>query len=283
VRSFQVDVFGAGPFSGNGLGVFPEADALSAAQMQRLTQELRQFECIFLAEASEGARTARIFTVEEELPFAGHPVLGAGALLHALGGTGDEARHRLVLPGGRPVEVRTRRAGEGFGAEMEQGAASFGPPRLAPDDEILAALGLERSDLAPGLPSQVVSTGLAYLIVPVVGGLDRARIRHSAFEELLTRRGAKFVFVLDVEAVEGRTWDNAGAVEDVATGSAAGPAAAYLVAHGRARPDTWQHFRQGRFAGRPSELAARVAASGEVTVGGTVFIVGEMRWSRLPS
>lgn len=282
MRSFQVDVFGAGPFSGNGLGVFPEAAGLSAVQMQRLTQELRQFECIFLSAASEGAWGARIFTVEEELPFAGHPVLGAGALLHALGEAGDEARHRLLLPGGRPVEVRSRRAGEGFSTEMDQGVASFGPPRLTPDDEILAALGLERNDLAPGLPSQVVSTGLAYLIVPVARGLERARIRHAAFEVLLGRRGAKFVFVLDVEAGEGRTWDNAGAVEDVATGSAAGPAAAYLVAHGRARPDTWQRFRQGRFSGRPSELAVRVAASGEVTVGGTVFILGETRWTRLP-
>jgi trans-2,3-dihydro-3-hydroxyanthranilate isomerase len=282
VRSFQVDVFGAAPFSGNGVGVFPEAGGLSTGQMQRLTQELRQFECIFLEPVGESSCTARIFTVEEELPFAGHPVLGAGAVLHALREPGDETRHRLLLSGGRPVEVRSRRAGDGFSAEMEQGTATFGPPGVASEDEILAALGLGRGDLAPALPLQLVSTGLPYLIVPVARGLDRARIGHPNFEALLARHGAKFVYVLDVEATEGRTWDNAGAVEDVATGSAAGPAAAYLVAHGRARAGSWQRFRQGRFAGRPSELLARVAPSGEVTVGGSAFLVGEMRWARLP-
>lgn len=93
------------------------------------------------------------------------------------------------------------------------------------------ALGLGGDDLH-GLPMQVVSTGLPYLIVPVSTGLDRARIVAGDFEERLASVGAKFVF--DPEQREGRTWDNAGAIEDVATGSAAGPAAAFLVAHGLA-------------------------------------------------
>ena len=54
---------------------------------------------------------------------------------------------------------------------------------------------------------------------------------------------------------EGRTWDNAGAVEDVATGSAAGPAAAYLAAHGLAAEDESIVINQGRFLGRPSQIA----------------------------
>ena len=71
---------------------------------------------------------------------------------------------------------------------------------------------------------QVVSTGLPYLIVPVLAEhLATANITSRGFEALLAESGAKFVYVLDPTAPEGRTWDNAGRVEDVATGSAAGP------------------------------------------------------------
>jgi trans-2,3-dihydro-3-hydroxyanthranilate isomerase len=280
VRFFQVDVFAARPFAGNGLGVFPEAAELDAGQMQVLTQELRQFECIFLTPGNEGTVRARIFTVDEELPFAGHPVLGAAAVLHHLFEATGERSCTLELPAGRRVAVRSRRAGEGFSVEMGSGLPAFGPPLR--DAEMLAALALDGDDVCPGLPLQVVSTGLPYLIVPLARGLEGARIIHPDFEGLLATRGAKFVYLLDVEAREGRTWDNRGAVEDVATGSAIAPAAAYLVRHGRAPQATWLSFTQGRFAGRPSRLEVQVSHTGEVTVRGLCFLVGEGRWIRLP-
>ena len=281
LRFFQVDVFAPRPFTGNGLGVFPEAASLSAGQMQSLTQELRQFECAFLVREGKDAVRARIFTTVEELPFAGHPLLGAGAVLHHLAGAQAEFRSLVELAGGRRLEVRSSRAQDGFQVEMDQGVASFGPPLDV--GAVPEALGLRRTDLHAGLPLQVVSTGLPYLLVPLRQGLERARILHRDFEELLSSLGAKFVYLLDVEAKEGRTWDNRGAVEDVATGSAAGPAGAYLVHHGRERPDEWQTLTQGRFAGRPSELEVHVAASGDVRVRGTVHLVGEGHWLRLPT
>jgi trans-2,3-dihydro-3-hydroxyanthranilate isomerase len=280
LRFFQTDVFAPRPFTGNGLGVFPEAVALSGGQMQVLTQELRQFECIFLAPGTDGAVRARIFTVEEELPFAGHPMLGAGAVLHHLSGSASEAQWTFELTAGRRVAVRSRPSADGFSVEMNQGVASFGKPLR--DADVLPALGLSAADAFPGLPLQVVSTGLPYLLVPLVTGLERARIGGRNFESLLDRHGAKFVYLLDVAAREGRTWDNRGAVEDVATGSAAGPAGAYLVAHRRAAAGEWQAWSQGRLAGRPSELLVQVAPSGEVTVRGSVFLVAEGAWSRLP-
>ena len=77
----HVDVFGDRPYSGNSLAVFPEAAGLSAAQMLRITQELRHFEAIFLAPMPDTtAIPARVFDLFEELPFAGHPVLGAAAV-----------------------------------------------------------------------------------------------------------------------------------------------------------------------------------------------------------
>src|SRR5262249_55617235 len=79
---FHVDVFAAGPLTGNGLTVFLQTADWSTSALLRVTQEMRQFESIFLSDISALGAAARVFTVEEELPFAGHPVLGAAAVLH---------------------------------------------------------------------------------------------------------------------------------------------------------------------------------------------------------
>jgi predicted PhzF superfamily epimerase YddE/YHI9 len=120
----------------------------------------------------------------------------------------------------------------------------------------------------------VISTGLPYLILPVTANaLSRARIRGSDFEALLGAAGAKFVLVLDTAAREARTWDNLGQVEDVATGSAAGPAAAYLLQHRLADARVPLGISQGRFAGRPSELVVRQDEHGNLWVRGEVWSV----------
>jgi predicted PhzF superfamily epimerase YddE/YHI9 len=125
---------------------------------------------------------------------------------------------------------------------------------------------------------QVVSTGLPYLIVPVRGGLERAGISHPRFEELLAASGAKFVYVLDPDRPEGRTWDNAGRIEDVATGSAAGPAAGYLMRHGVRPPGEPLLIHQGRFTGRPSTIEVRPEPDGRLWVGGPVAPVANGRF-----
>ena len=170
---------------------------------------------------------------------------------------------------------------------MEQGVAEFGPP-LAADEAltVASALGLTATDLADAAPVQMVSTGLPYIILPVRSGLDRSRIGERRFEELLASFGAKFVYVLDLEAREGRTWDNAGRVEDIATGSAAGPAGAYLAEHGIADPAAEIIVNQGRFVGRPSQMRVEVRRDADdrwhVSVSGDVTPVGEGVLRRLP-
>ena len=272
---YFVDVFASGPLCGNGLAVFVTTDGWPATAMQRLTQETRQFESIFLAEVSATGARARIFTVEEELPFAGHPVLGAAAVLHrAQAPDVDEASWRLRLPAGE-VSVTTRKTGGHYRAEMNQGPAVFG--RTLADGElapILARLGLQPSDVADGLAAQVVSTGLPYLIVPLrPEALAGAAIAASDLETLLGALGAKFVLVLDAAGRELRTWDNLGRVEDVATGSAAGPVAAYLMRCGLADPAQPLTIAQGRFAGRPSRIDVRRDADGALRVSGEVWPV----------
>jgi predicted PhzF superfamily epimerase YddE/YHI9 len=87
---------------------------------------------------------------------------------------------------------------------------------------------------------------------------------------MLREIGADFIYVLDPDRPEGRTWDNAGATEDVATGSAAGPAAAYLINYGLRPADEPFHVHQGRFVGRPSRIDVRQTTDGSICVGGPV-------------
>jgi PhzF family phenazine biosynthesis protein len=215
--------------------------------------------------------------MEEELSFAGHPVIGAAAVMHAQFHAAEAVADLEFLIANRRIAVTSRRDGETYLAEMDQGTAAIEEP-IAQDriDALLEALNLQRADLAANLPLQVISTGLPYLIVPLRANLDRAGIVVPAFEALLATVGAKFVYVLDVTRREGRTWDNDGRVEDIATGSAAGPAAAYLVTHGLALHDEVITLAQGRFVGRPSELHAIVRGDpAGVSVRGRVCLVGD--------
>jgi PhzF family phenazine biosynthesis protein len=273
-----VDVFAREPLSGNGLSVFLLDEELPTRLMQRITQEMRQFETIFLSRVETiSAFRARIFTMEEELPFAGHPIIGAAALLHSELHAAAETVLLEFAMAERTIEVTSRREGTSYFAEMDQGVATFEAPIVDPAiDPLLEALDLSRSDLYPSLTPQVVSTGLPYLIVPITANLEHARIVHPRFEALLAPLGAKFVYVLDVDRREGRTWDNDGRVEDIATGSAAGPAAAYVVEHGLAAAGESIVIAQGRFVDRPSELHTVVRGTSKlgVRVGGQVCFVG---------
>jgi PhzF family phenazine biosynthesis protein len=272
---FHVDVFGTAPLGGNGLTVFLGTEDWSTADMQRLTQEMRQFESIFLSRISPAGAVARVFTVEEELPFAGHPVLGAAAVLHRTQAPEAESRSWVLeLPHGR-VSVRTTRRSRSHLCEMDQGKAVFpATVPLADLNPILTRLGLDDSDLVRGVDAQVVSTGLPYLIVPVgPGGLSKAKITGIDLEAQLEKLGAKFILVLSVESREMRTWDNLGQVEDVATGSAAGPAAAFLLRLGLADSNLPIELAQGRFAGRPSKLKVVPSPDGRLLVSGEVWPV----------
>lgn len=273
-----VDVFACEPLSGNGLSIFLLDEELPTDVMQRITQEMRQFETIFLRRINQSSKfKARIFTMEEELPFAGHPVIGAAALLHAEHYSTEAVKHLEFVMQDRSINVISRRQGSNYVAEMDQGIATVEPPIPAGRNEVfLKALNLSTNDKAPGLPLQVVSTGLPYLIVPIKSNFEYARIVVPDFEAMLATVAAKFVYVLQVDCLEGRTWDNDGRVEDIATGSAAGPAAAYLSTHNRIIPGDRLILTQGRFLNRPSELYASVQGDSEVSVSikGQVCFVG---------
>jgi len=270
-RYWLMDVFAERPLTGNGLTVFPDASGMSGDLMQSLTRELRQFETAFLQPTAEpDLFGCRVFTMEEELPFAGHPILGAAALLHHLHGGETAAQWRLRLPE-KEVSVETVRIGHAFTARMDQGIPSTIGELSAEDAQWFADAFSAEPDARH--PARVISTGLPYLILPVTAaGLAGARQRHT-LEPRLAASGAAFVYLLDVDAREGRTWDPDGFVEDIATGSAAGPVAAYLHDIQRAPDGDIVTISQGRFAGRPSRMTTRRTDDGRIEVGGDVHLV----------
>jgi trans-2,3-dihydro-3-hydroxyanthranilate isomerase len=285
----HVDVFASRPYTGNSLAVFSQAAGLTTLQMDRITKELRHFESIFLEPAEERhAFRARVFDLIEELDFAGHPLIGAACVLHAIHGTEDAERWTIHLKA-RSVTISTeRKTPLRYAAVLSQGAAEFlGTPAPTLRPELAAWFSLDESALDPTLPAEVVSTGLRYLVLPVRRDvLARARIAPSDLEGKLAALGAQYAYLLDAETLEGRHWNNDGVVEDVATGSGAGCAAAFLRRHGRIGDGVAATLRQGRFVGRPSEITIRAhgreTAVHSVEVGGQVALVGGGRLDQLP-
>jgi PhzF family phenazine biosynthesis protein len=292
----HVDVFADTPFTGNSLTVFLSDGAVTAGQMLSVTREFRHFESIFLEPtAAEDRWRARVFDLEEELGFAGHPVLGAAAVLHDRAG-GDTTRQWTISLPAKTVTVQTTRDGAVFRAVLDQGRPEYGPSVTGAAvasvltsvlASVLDGIGLGAADLVPGLEPAVVSTGLRYLVIPVsAAALGRAAITAPDFGGRLAAAGAQFAYLLDPDGLEGRHWTNDGRTEDVATGSAAGTVGAYLARAGRVALNQPFVLHQGRFTGRPSQL--RVEPRGrdgdvaQVLVGGQVALVAQGTLRSLP-
>lgn len=274
-----VDVFTPRPLAGNQLCVVPEPAGLDDDAMLAIAREIGFSETTFVT-SSDGDRYAvRIFTPDEEVPFAGHPTLGTAFVMVSEGRVTSPAT-QVVAAGEIPVEVdvatglvwMTQLPPE-FGAEMD-------------DRELLArAAGLSVEDLHPDLPAQTVSTGLPPLLVPVrdLETLRRARIDQHAVGDACAPSGAAelYLFAIHDGGVTARYFGYDTVPEDPATGSAAGPLGAYLASRGLAGLPGSVTIRQGEQVGRPSELIVDVAPLGDtwrVRVGGGVHVVGEGRF-----
>ena len=280
----HVDVFADIPFTGNSVTVFLDDSTLATGQMLSITQEFRHFESIFLhPTAAETRWRARVFDLVGELDFAGHPVLGAAAVLHDHIG-GESSRSWTVELPGKTVTVQTTRHGTVFRATLDQGRPVYEPSVTgAAAAAILHGIGLCAADLRPGLEPAVVSTGLRYLVVPV----SAARASAAAdFAGRLAAVGAQFAYLLDPDGLEGRHWTNDGRIEDIATGSAAGTVGAYLARAGRVPLNRPFVLHQGRFTGRPSQIRVEPRGSAgdiaRVLVGGQVAPVARGTLRSLP-
>lgn len=274
---FHVDVFSNEILSGNGLTVVFCNEELEDDLMLKLTQEFKQFETIFVRRIVDCIFSARIFTVNEELDFAGHPILGAAATIHShIFGNEEDIAITFQL-NQKTIIVNSKKSAEYYEVQMNQGKAEFlCEVSKEKRNEYVHALNLSEENLSEEFPMEVVSTGLPYLLVPLTSGIENTKILSSNFEEMLREVGAKFAYIFDVNTIEGRTWDNQGNVEDVATGSAAGPLGAYLYKHNMFNVGHEIIINQGRFVGRPSKIRVSMNNSEkEILVSGAVAILAK--------
>ena len=273
----QVDVFAEAPHEGNQLAIFPDARGLSDGRMQRLARETNLSETTFILprepqkEQEHGIRV-RIFTTEEELPFAGHPTLGTASWLRSnrpeLQGV---AEIKLELNVGTiPVRFPPELTGPGLFAVMQQRDPSFGP--VLPREPVAAALGLTVTGLHPDFAPQVVSTGLPFLIVTLrsVQASQRLSVSFQHLQALLDGSGAHFAYIIAPvepgQGISGAAWHARMPLyggEDPATGSAAGCAISYLLRHGAAASGVDTVIEQGIEILRPSRITAQATLDGD--------------------
>jgi trans-2,3-dihydro-3-hydroxyanthranilate isomerase len=276
-----VDVFTHRPLAGNQLCVVPDPVDLPPDSMQAIAKEIGFSETTFVTAVAHDRYAMRIFTPTVELGFAGHPSLGTAFVLVSEGWVGTPAT-QSVAAGDVPMEVDV----DAGWARMRQFPPTFGD-EVSDRDGIAAALGLDVADLHPELPSQVVSTGLAHLVIPamnssaVVKASPDPRALAALLEPLGTGELATdgcYLFALQGSKAKARMFtSDAGIGEDPATGSAAGPLGAYLAERGLMSPGRIE-ISQGAEIGRPSTLEVDVARSNgtgswEIWVGGGVVAV----------
>jgi trans-2,3-dihydro-3-hydroxyanthranilate isomerase len=279
----QFDVFSSNPLEGNPLAVFPDGRGLSDDQMQAIAREMNLSETTFVlprdaaVEKERGIRV-RIFTVQEELPFAGHPTLGTA---FALRGNTGAAEIRLDLNVGTiPVRFEDPPGQPPFG-EMTQAEPKFG--QIHDRNKIAEVTGIPLEDIEATLPIQTVSTGVPFTILPLRGleSMRRLSINHTKATEYLAATGGKFFFSVCRETVDPKARVHARMLfyngEDPATGSASGCAAAWMVQHGVAQPDERVMIEQGLEMKRPSRIFVRASRTNgrvvNVRVGGNVVEV----------
>ena len=291
-----LDVFAEHPLEGNPLAVFHDARGLSDAQMQAIARETNLSETTFVLpsgdpehDRAEGVRV-RIFTTQEELPFAGHPSLGTASWLHLNHPPLLGARQLKLLlnVGAITLSLEPNPDPEsGVFVTMWQNDAVFG--EIHDRAEVAAVLGLTDADLLEGAQPQTVSTGNPFCVVALkLEALQRLAIPQREACAWLAAKGTRWFYCIAPEQPAGsstspretnvwRARMQFYSGEDPATGSAAGCAIAWLVKHGWAESGREVTLRQGLELGRPSRLVVRAVLLGEgvssITVSGSTIPV----------
>jgi trans-2,3-dihydro-3-hydroxyanthranilate isomerase len=281
---FVLDVFSETRLMGNPLAVVLHPGTLSTDMMQAIARETNLSETTFVerrnaeTERREGV-LVRIFTTEEELPFAGHPTLGTASLLRAITPecVEDNTVKLALKVSTVPVRFELQATAWPVKGAMTQRDPEFG--EILDPAEVAALTGLEVDDFDPKLPIQIVSTGTAFAIVPLrsAEALARLKVRHDEATAFLRARGARWFYVLGPTQVSASPSASEGATahlawrarmqfnggEDPATGSAAGCAISYLVRWRAVDSEQTIHVRQGVEILRPSDLflSAKLEAS----------------------
>jgi trans-2,3-dihydro-3-hydroxyanthranilate isomerase len=295
-----VDVFAEHPLEGNPLAVFHDGRGLSDTRMQAIARETNLSETTFVLpsgnpehDRTEGVRV-RIFTTQEELPFAGHPTLGTASWLHLHHPPLVGARELKLLLNVGAITVRIEPKPDpkpdpdsGIFATMWQNDAVFGD--IYDRAEVAGLLGLAESDLLEDAQPQTVSTGNPFCVVALkLEALQRLAIPQREAMAWLAAKRTRWFYCIAPEQTPGpltsphetdvwRARMQFYSGEDPATGSAAGCAIAWLVRHGWVASGREVTLRQGLEIDRPSRLVVRAIRQGEgvgsITVSGSTIPV----------
>lgn len=279
---YIVDVFAEKKYAGNQLAVFRNAEPLSGEEMQQLAREMNFSETTFILrdKAGDNGFDVRIFTPEEEVPFAGHPTLGTA---HVIRNEILASKTGAIILNLKVGQIPVTFAPDG-NSWMKQIAPVFGKPHDAPT--MAAILGLPVAAIDTRFPVQEVSTGLPFFIVPLktLASLQAAKINKDKYFAFIKDSWAKGILVFCPQAHEAgndisvRVFvEYFGVPEDPATGSGNGCLAGYLVTHRYFGRDTIDiRSEQGYEIGRPSLLHLKAEAVGgriDIAVGGRSIIV----------
>ncbi|HLK04281.1 MAG TPA: PhzF family phenazine biosynthesis protein [Candidatus Acidoferrum sp.] len=270
-RYFTLDVFTTNRFEGNPLAVFTDGDGMSDDQMQAIAREMNLAETVFVQKPTDDRALARlrIFTTQEELKLAGHPVVGTWFLLAELGVVPAQEGGVHVMQqtgaGVLPVEIRFK-DGRPNRVTMTQTEAAFKPSKIK-KAALAKSLGLSPQDLDSHLEPECVSTGIFNLMVPLKSRAALAKIEMNISElRRLTGKNATMAYCF-VLSGNGKAftrgmlpWE---LYEDPATGSAAGSLGAYLVKHGKLAPGQTLSILQGAEMGRPSHIEVEISTKGK--------------------
>jgi trans-2,3-dihydro-3-hydroxyanthranilate isomerase len=278
-----MDVFAERGLEGNPLAVFHDARGLSDEEMQAIAREMNLSETTFVlpddpdVEREQGVRV-RIFTTEEELPFAGHPTLGTASWLYLNHPTLKGAKTITLKENIGPIKVTFADGDENATsvyATMQQNDPVFGAEHDAA--EVASVMGVNVDDLLPGYAPQTVSTANPFCIVALRSSeaLSRLAIPQREAVVWLKARGIRWFYCIAPHEETWRARMQWYAGEDPATGSAAGPCIAWLVKNGLAKSEQEVVIEQGVEMLRPS----RITASAKLSVGAEGSTVSEVRVS----
>ena len=291
-RYVHLDVFTDRRLQGNQLLVYVDPSGLDTDTMQTLTRESNYSENTFVLPPEQPGTNyrVRIFTRTAETPFAGHPTIGtAFALAHTGALKPGQARTTFGLGvGPTNIDLEWKDGTLAF-AWMTQQTPTFGKT-IADAAALAAAIGVDAASIDGRAPAQEVYSGSTFFIVPMTtrkavdaAVLDRAKI-DAAFTAAGMQRRGLYIFTMergqDDATAYSRLLGTSG-IEDPATGSAAGPAGAFMAKHGFVSGGSAGSivFLQGVLARRPSRLHVRVDVAGGdvkgVKVGGASVVVGD--------
>jgi len=281
-----IDVFADAPLTGNPLAVVQDADGLSSEQMRRVAGEFNQAETTFILQSTRADRKLRSFTASGAEVFgAGHNALGAWLWLGEQGDLGPLGVPRTFSQEiGRdvlPIEIE-KVNGRVHGRMRQAPLRLFDPlEEVAP---LAQSLGLDARDILSEPKPRTADTGAAHLMVRVLnaGTVDKARPQADGLLAVLKHAQAEgcYIYAFDDNAPEtafARFFNpTVGLWEDAATGTAAGPLAAYLASEGRLTSNELA-IEQGTKLGRRSILRVRITPDPELSGAGIVVLRGVIR------